>query len=273
MPESYQRRHWTAYPIEYVKALAVVWRHTGLRSDEIRRLELDAIRSQDEDMVDEETDQEYPAGTLCYLTVPVNKTSKSFVKPVPGVVKEFTDAWKQVRRDQPPFTDRRTKQPTHYLFANKGRKLGETYINRSLIPMLCRKASVKISDSRGKITSHRARATHVTFLANSKAGMPLHALMKWCGHKNPQTTLSYLRLRPAKLAESYARADQMTHMIKCLSTKRQLPTGLLHLVGHGSTMTWVTPTVPIFSGVLATTAWHALVALSMSRRPHQRGKQ
>lgn len=44
-------------------------------------------------------------------------------------------------------------------FAFRARKVSSSYINNTVIPMLCRKASVPAADVRGHITSHRARST------------------------------------------------------------------------------------------------------------------
>ena len=38
-------------------------------------------------------------------------------------------------------------------------RLSSSYINNTVIPMLCRKAGVPAADLRGNITSHRARST------------------------------------------------------------------------------------------------------------------
>lgn len=73
-----------------------------------------------------------------------------------------------------------------------------------------------LEDSRGRITSHRGRASAVTALASVPQGMSLIELMQWSGHSSPNSTLHYIRIRPTKLAASFVKADQMAHMVSVL---------------------------------------------------------
>lgn len=84
------------YPLEIVKAIAVVWTQTGLRSNEIMRLDKGCAHAQTSNVVHEDGTI-VPAGTLCYLDIPASKTFKAFVKPVEAVVKEQIDVWLQER--------------------------------------------------------------------------------------------------------------------------------------------------------------------------------
>ncbi|MFA0999500.1 integrase, partial [Pseudomonas syringae] len=138
-----------------------------------------------------------PPGTLCYLDIPASKTFKAFVKPVAVV-------------------DERTGEMVSYLFQFRGKRMGAGVINRTIIPMLCAKAGVPLDDSRGRITSHRGRASVVTALASVPQGMSLMELMQWSGHSSPSSTLHYIRIRPTKLAASFVKADQMSHMVSVL---------------------------------------------------------
>ncbi|MER8073436.1 hypothetical protein ABTZ59_34880 [Streptomyces sp. NPDC094034] len=54
-----------------------------------------------------------------------------------------------------------------------------SYINNTIIPMLCRKAGVPDADVRRNITSHRARSTIASQLYNAKEAMPLFELQAW----------------------------------------------------------------------------------------------
>ena len=56
-----------------------------------------------------------------------------------------------------------------------------TSFNLRLIPLLCRKAGVPLADARGRITSHRARATIATQLYNAKEPMTLFELRQIFG--------------------------------------------------------------------------------------------
>jgi len=64
--------------------------------------------------------------------------------------------------------DRKTGEHVDLLFAMRARRVAKTYINATVIPLLCRKAGVPAADARGSITSHRARST----IASSSASWP-----------------------------------------------------------------------------------------------------
>jgi hypothetical protein len=65
------------------------------------------------------------------------------------------EAWQGIHPDQPATLDRRTSEQVDLLFSTRARPIGKDYIKRTIIPALCRKASVPTADARGKITSHR----------------------------------------------------------------------------------------------------------------------
>jgi integrase len=152
------------YPYEMLRAVAVVWTHAGLRPNEIIRLRVGCARSQDDDVIDE-AGKVTPAGTLCYLDVPVGKTGNAYVKPVAAVVLQHVGAWEVVRPAQDPVLDERTGERVSFLFQFRGRAVSQHIIHAAVIPMLCAKAGVAVQDSMGKITSHRGRASAVTALA------------------------------------------------------------------------------------------------------------
>jgi integrase len=205
------------YPLEFVRAVAVVWVYSGLRMDEIARLPLGCIRWQLEDVTVPETGEVLPKESVCFLTVPVNKTTTSFQKPVNPVVGRRINEWERVRAPgQPPRRDRKTGAVTHYLFAHRGKPMSKYYINQTLIPLLCERAGIPCEDERGAITSHRARATLATLLYNAPEGLSLFELMEWLGHKTPRTTQSYARVKPTKLAAAYAKADRNSRLMEVL---------------------------------------------------------
>lgn len=204
------------YPFAMHQAMAVIWTHAGLRQNEILRLTTRCVQAQGEDIIQEDGTL-IPAGTLCYLSVPAGKTSKAFVKPVAAVVKKYVDLWLQVRpAEQAALSDERTGEKVRYLFQFRGRQVGRAMLNNTLIPILCASAGVPCEDSRGRITSHRGRASAVTALASVPQGMTLHELMEWSGHSCPRSTLHYIRLRPTRLAASFVKADKISHMIGVL---------------------------------------------------------
>jgi hypothetical protein len=93
-----------------------------------------------------------------------------------------------------------------------------------VIPTLCAKAGVPLTDERGRITSHRARATIATLLYNAPDGLSIWELMQWLGHRDPGSTQHYTRVTPTKLATAYARADRTGRLVEALvETQAQVP--------------------------------------------------
>lgn len=212
------------YPIELLRAVAVVWTHAGLRGNEILRLRQGCARAQDDAVVDE-VGGVTPAGTLCYLDVPAGKTFRAHTKPVALAVKERVDAWAAVRPQQGTVEDNVTGERVQMLFQIRGRPPGKMILNRTIIPMLCAKAGLPLRDTMGAITSHRGRASAVTALASVPQGMTLPELMAWCGHRNPKSTMHYIRVRPTQLASAFAKADQMAHMVRVLIDQEAVLSG------------------------------------------------
>jgi integrase len=201
------------YSFELVKAIAVVWTHAGLRSNEILRLRVGCARTQGDDIVDD-SGQVTRADSVCYLDVPAGKTSEGYTKPVNIVVHNAIEAWTRIRPKQQPRLDRRTGEMVNFLFQVRNRTVDSRIMNNTLIPLLCAKAGVSMQDSRGRITSHRGRASAVTALASVPKGMTLIELAEWCGHRSPQSTMHYIRVKPTRLASAFAQADQLAHMIE-----------------------------------------------------------
>jgi integrase len=205
------------YPLEFVRAVAAVWVYSGLRMDEIARLELGCIRWQHEDVTVPETGEVLPKEAVCFLTVPVNKTTTAFHKPVNTLVGRRINEWEQVRGSgQPARRDRKTAVLVHTLFTHRGKPMSKHYINLTLIPLLCGRAGIPCEDERGAITSHRARATLATLLYNAPEGLSIFDLMHWLGHKTPQTTQNYARVKPTKLAAAYAKAERNSRLVEVL---------------------------------------------------------
>jgi integrase len=194
-----------AYPLALVRALAVVWLFAGLRRNEIRRLRVGCVRWQ-HDPAAADPPGAAPPDAVCLLDVPVQKTGPAFTKPVDRVVGEAIAAWERERPEQPPLLDPKTGELVPFLFACRGRRVGEGFLNTTLIPALCRKAGVPERDARGAITSHRARSTIATQLFNAREPLSLFELQAWLGHSSPQSTQHYARITPTRLAKAYADA-------------------------------------------------------------------
>lgn len=205
-------RSW--YPLEMIQAVIVVWLFAGLRSDEIARLKVGCIQWQREDVLVSGTDEVLPQKAVCFLTVPTNKTGTSFNKPVDYIVGETIQAWERIRPTQPKAIDPKTTEIVNYLFMYRGKQMAKTYLNKSLIPMLCRKAGVPEQDARGNITSHRARSTIASQLFNAREPMSLFELQAWLGHRSPDTTQHYAKISPTKLAKSYQDAGYFARNLR-----------------------------------------------------------
>lgn len=200
----------TWYPCELVRALAVVWCFAALRSNEIARLRVGCIRWQHEDVLVPETGEWLPKEATCFLDIPVNKTSTAYTKPVHPLVGKRINEWEAVRpREQPKASDRKTGELVRFLFSYRGRRVSPGYINQFLIPVLCRKAGMPEEDSRGPITSHRARATIASMLYNAKEPLSVLELKEYLGHKHLASTQYYLKVDPTKLASQVAKAGYL----------------------------------------------------------------
>lgn len=208
------------YPFEMVRALALVWCFTALRSNEISRLRVGCVRWQHDDVKIPETGEILPRDAVCFLDIPVNKTDTAYTKPVHPLVGKCIREWERVRPpDQFPTLDKKTGELVHFLFSSRGIRMSPTFINYSLIPLLCRKAGVPEQDSRGSITSHRARATMASMLYNAKEPLDIFQLKEYLGHKRLSSTQSYVKVDPTKLANQVAQAgyfEQNMAMIEVL---------------------------------------------------------
>ncbi len=198
------------YPLEMVRALTLTWLFSGLRCNEIVRLQLGCVRWQVQP-----GDADEPA--VCLLDVPAHKTGTAFTKPVDPLLGRVLVAWESVRPAQPHLLDRRTGQLVDFLFCYRAKRVGLHYINDSLIPALCRKAGIPRSDARGPITSHRARSTIATHLFNAKDPMSLFELQAWLGHRSPATTQSYAAITPTTLARAYTDAGYFARNLRTIS--------------------------------------------------------
>src|SRR6266480_1234735 len=198
------------YPLEMVRALAVVWCFAALRSDEIVRLRVGCVRWQYEDVMVPETGETLPKDAICFLDIPVNKTMTAYTKPVHPLVGQRIHEWERVRpSEQPRQIDGKTSETVPFLFSYRGMRVAKAYINRFLIPLLCRKANIPEQDNRGAITSHRARATIASMLYNAKNPLDIFQLQKYLGHKNLSSTQHYTQVDPTKLASQVTKAGYL----------------------------------------------------------------
>lgn len=232
------------YPLEMIKAIVIIWLFAGLRSNEISRLRVGCVRWLQNDITIPGTHEIIPKDAVCYLDIPVTKTGTAYTKPVDRVIGEAVEVWEKVRPIQPATIDNKDGSVVDYLFFYRGQKLGRDYINRSIIPMLCKKAGVPTLDARGNITSHRARSTIATQLANAKDPMTIFELKEWLGHKDISSTINYTKVSPTLLAKSYQDAEYFRRnirMVEVLIDKDVIMSGapasgepyLYYDLGHG----------------------------------------
>ena len=202
------------YPFELIRAVTIVWLFAGLRLNEIRRLRVGCSRWQSP-LMDNGTE---PQGErICLLDVPITKSSRALTKPVAAVVGEAISEWEAVRPEQPPLDDPKTGELVHMLFAYRGKLMGHNFVNVAVVPILCEKAGVPEYDARGKITSHRARATIASQLVNTRNPLSLFELQQWLGHQTPNATQHYVSLTPTKLAQSYREAGYFDRNLRTIS--------------------------------------------------------
>lgn len=206
----------TSYPIEMVRALAVIWLFAGLRNNEILRLRIGCVRWQNVDATVPGTGEVLSADAVCLLDIPVNKTGTSFTKPVDRIVGEAISAWERVRPQGARLPDWKTGEVVDFLFLIRLTAVGRSYLNNTLIPILCEKAGVPLADVRGNITTHRARSTIASQLFNAKEPMTLFELQEWLGHATPAATQHYAKITPLKVAKSYADAGYFARNLRAI---------------------------------------------------------
>ena len=192
------------YPIEMVRAIAAIWLFTAIRSDEVARLTVGCIEWPATPIRDCDTGKIIPTDAVCYLQIPVNKTTGEFRKPISPYVGKMIAEWEAIRPKQPRRLDEKSASMVDYLFSIRGKKISKDYVNNTLIPLLCKKVGLDPVDQRGPITSHRARATIATYLGNCENPMSLIQLMKWLGHSNPDSTRNYVQADVGKMAVKVA---------------------------------------------------------------------
>ena len=205
------------YPLELIRALAVTWLFSGLRSDEISRLRVGCVRWQHEGQpITGDSREVLAEQAVCLLDIPVHKTGTAFTKPVDPIVGQAIDAWQALRPEQPKRLDHKTNEHVDLLFSVRAHPVAKNYINRTLIPSLCTKAGVPTADVRGNITSHRARSTIASQLYNAKEPMTLFELQAWLGHRNPNSTQQYAQINPTTLTRAYTEAGYFSRNLRTI---------------------------------------------------------
>jgi integrase len=207
----------TYYPMELIRAVTLTWLFSGLRSDEITRLRVGCMRWQHNGRpIPNDAQDVLAEEAVCLLDIPVHKTGTAFTKPVDPLLGQAIEAWQRLRPRQPSTRDRKTGERVDVLFAVRAQPVARNYINRTIIPALCRKAGIPSADVRGKITSHRARSTIASQLYNAKEPMTLFELQAWLGHRSPNTTQHYAKITPITLSKAYTEAGYFARNLRTI---------------------------------------------------------
>jgi len=211
-----QTKRYVIYPLEMVRAMAIVWLFCGLRSDEWSRLRVGCVRWQREEVRIPGTEEVLGKEGVCLLDIPTHKTGTAFTKPVDRVVGEAIAHWEAIRPVQSPRLDLKTNEEVHFLFSFRDKHAEKYYLNKVLIGLLCKKAGVPRQDARGPITSHRARSTIATQLFNAAEPMSLFELQEWLGHRYLSSTQQYAKVSPTRLAQSKAKAEYFERNLRLI---------------------------------------------------------
>lgn len=204
------------YPLEMLRALAITWLFAGLRLDEILRLRVGCVRWQQGEAVLTSAPETTPRNAACLLEVPAHKLHPPFAKPVDSVVGEAIQLWERRRPTAPALLDEKVGEEVHYLFVYRRRYLGRQFLNRHFIPLLCDKAGVPLEDAGGRITTHRARSTIASQLANAPEPMTLLELKEWLGHHSLQATRHYVSANPTRVAKAYENAGYFARHVRTI---------------------------------------------------------
>jgi hypothetical protein len=102
--------------------------------------------------------------------------------------------------------------------------MGQNFLNRHLIPLLCRKAGVPEEDAIGRITSHRSRATNAQWLRDM--GLSPSDIGRILGHKHPERTLPwYLRESRHRLGRAFRRANPLDRQVAAVMDPHAMKRG------------------------------------------------
>lgn len=206
------------YPVELARAVAVAWVFSGCRSNEIERLEVGCTYVEHvPEQTDPVTGEVLPAFDQHMLRVPVSKTCGEFVKPIEEPMAQTVAAWERIRPPQRKLLDRTTGRLTDQLFCYRSQRIGRGFLNRVIIPVLLRKAGLPSEDTRGAITSHRARATMATKLYNPSSGMTPLEVMRWMGHTSLDSGQYYIALTPTRLMTAFHKNAKLTESLRTVS--------------------------------------------------------
>ena len=213
------------WPFSAVQAMALLWVSTARRPNELLRLRVDCVREQWEPQMRDEDGDPLPSGgdivgedrgtKVAYLHIPSSKYSGPAWVWIPQYTAEALARWRRERgEDRVQHYDHKDRVFTDLLFSHRGKRMGVTFLNRRLIPLLCAKANVDPFDAEGAYTAHRGRSARISLL--HACGLELEDLAAYALHKDTKTIKKYARRNPIHLHRKVARADTLSTVIEGL---------------------------------------------------------
>ena len=113
--------------------------------------------------------------------------------------------------------------------------MGESFLNDTLIPALCKRAGVPEEDARGSITGHRARSTIATMLRRN--GLSLEDISEFLGHAKPDMVRAYARTDQFRFGRDINRANDLMRIVEGIIDTRAAKAGkpnVFFFLGRGA---------------------------------------
>src|SRR5262245_50570623 len=152
---------------------------------------------------------------VSYLHIPSSKYGGPGWNWIPKYTADAIARW-QAERGQigSAVYDQKDREVAQLLFVHRGKRMGVTFLNRRVIPLLCAKAGVERRDAEGAYTAHRGRSARISML--HACGLELDDLAAYAIHKDTRTIRKYARRHPVHLHRKVARADTLSTLIEGL---------------------------------------------------------
>ena len=213
------------WPFRAVQAMALLWVSTARRPNELLRLRRDCVRAEWEEGMADDAGDPLPPGTAVigteqgtkvhYLHIPSSKYGGPCWIWIPKYSADAIARWQAERgNERLAQFDPKDREFADLLFVHRGKRMGVTFLNRRLIPLLCAKAGVDPRDAEGAYTAHRGRSARISML--HACGLELDDLAAYAIHKDTNTIKKYARRHPIHLHRKVARADTLSTVIEGL---------------------------------------------------------
>jgi len=213
------------WPFAAVQAMALLWVSTARRPNELLRLRRDCVRAEwEEGMADDAGDALPPGAAVIgaehgtkvhYLHIPSSKYGGPGWIWIPKYTADAIARWQDVRgHERAAQFDPKDREFADLLFVHRGKRMGVTFLNRRLIPLLCARAGVEPRDAEGAYTAHRGRSARISML--HACGLELDDLAAYAIHRDTNTIKRYARRHPIHLHRKVAQADTLSTVIEGL---------------------------------------------------------